>query len=441
MEPSDQSQQRTSKLSTDLNSTGSNTPEAWFIRVFRISLVTLPYGFFVNLIAILGMVLVARHHLKRLGQSYVDPLTRWALITISLGMVVSAIAAIDRGEAALQLANFLPFFWLFTLLPFMVRSPFTQYTMARYWVLASMPIHGVAIAEYLAKTDRLPLFFHNWGVVQAWRSAPHIGRAMVMFDHPNVFANYAILTFGLALGLMLWPSATGESPTTKKTYSMGIGMAAGLNLVGLFCSGSRNGILVAGTQFILLVLIVKLNRTLLWIGSFSLAALSLSIFKFGLGTRSIGILQVMDDPRVGVWKIALDLIGERPWLGWGPGSFKFLYPSRLIDPTYQEVFHTHNLWLLLSAEYGLPVMIGLTVIVGFICYKAARRLLTIDSLTPSRRMLTISYGLSLWGSIQFSMIDVTFYDARLNVMTWVLLSVLYAQSLKESSAHNQDLSA
>ena len=408
-----------------------NRQETWVNPFFRFSVATLPYGFYLNLLAILIVALMARQSLKRTYGSCVDPLTRGALMAVSIGMVVSAIAAIDKGEAALQLANFLPFFWLFTILPFIVRSPLTQYKLARDWVLASIPINGVAIVEYWAKTDRLPAFCYSWDIIQAWHSAPHIGRAMVMFDHPNVFANYIILTFGLSLGIILSQATAQATPqSTERTLAKWVWIGATLNLVGLFCSGSRNGILVACVQLFLLILITQLNRTLLLLGSLSFVALGISIFKFGLGTRSIGILHVMDDPRVGIWKIALDLISERPWLGWGPGSFKLLYPSHLIDPTYQTIFHTHNLWLLLSAEYGIPVMVGLTVTIGFICYRAIRAIRTASQRLPptqiSMAMLT-GYGLALWGSVQFSMIDVTFYDARLNIMDWILIAILYAQ--------------
>ncbi|MEM9219368.1 MAG: O-antigen ligase family protein [Cyanobacteria bacterium P01_F01_bin.150] len=417
--------------------------QTWLPKLFRFALATLPYGFYINLLVILIVAFIARRQLKQTYGSCIDPLTRGSLIAVTIGMIISAIAAIDKGEAALQLANFLPFFWLFTILPFIVRSPLTQYKLARDWVLASLPINAVAIVEYLAKNNRLPSFCYDWGFMQAWQEAPHIGRAMVMFDHPNVLANYAVLTFGLSLGLIFSQAVSQDSGQSishgvaqeisrniRKTPRWIWLIIAALNLVGLFCSGSRNGILVAFSQLLLLVLITKLNRTLILLGSLSIAAFGISIFTLGLGTRSLGILQIMDDPRLGVWKIALDLIRERPLLGWGPGSFKLLYPSRLIDPTYQIVFHPHNLWLLLSAEYGIPVMIGLTVTVGFICYRA-RRAIQISSgrlstPQPSTLMLT-GYGLALWGTIQFSMIDVTFYDARLNVMAWGLLAVLYAQ--------------
>ncbi|MGK7890100.1 MAG: O-antigen ligase family protein [Leptolyngbyaceae cyanobacterium] len=430
MEPSDQGLRRCQKL-------------------LRLSLATLPYGFYLNLVGILAVLGM----MQRQGRyRCLDPLTRFCLIGISLGMVLSVLTAIDRGEAALQLSHFLPFFWLFAQLPVLVRSPDYQANLARDLVLSSVPINGIAIAEYAAKNSLLPPFFSQFGFVQAWQAAPHIGRAMVMFDHPNTLANYLTICLGVGLGLIIQSlhQTKGRShslPPSPTPPPLWLWFAVFFNLVGIFCSGSRNGILVAIAQLIGLAFMVKWNRIVLLIGGICGTGLAVAIALMGLGERTIGITQVMDDPRVGVWKIALDLITERPWLGWGPGSFKFLYPPRLVDPEYTTIFHTHNLWLLLGAEYGLPVMLTLTTVIGFICYRGVRAMgerslsssITPEDVAPvaSRelgnggdRAIFGGYALAFGGSIGFSLLDVTLYDARINVINWVLLSVIYAWSLK-----------
>ncbi|NET09819.1 MAG: O-antigen ligase family protein, partial [Symploca sp. SIO2B6] len=332
----------------------------WHRRLFHLSIATLAYGFYPNLLGIFIVLIATARWFKR---SCIDPLTRTSLFVVSVGMGVSTWMAMDRGEAVLQLTHFLPFFWLFITLPIVVRSPLFQSRIARDLVLTSIPINLVAIAEYAVKSNLVPSSFQGWGllsgVIEQWRTAPHIGRAMVMFDHPNVLANYLAIIFGLGLGLILTASSkssssksssskSSESSLPKSSISPWIWGATLLNLVGIFCSGSRNGILAVLLQVALGIVMVKLNRTLLLLGGISSIGFGLGAFFLGLGTRTIGITQVMDDPRVGIWAIAFDLIRARPWLGWGPGSFKFLYPERLINPEYDIVFHPHNLWLLLG---------------------------------------------------------------------------------------------
>ena len=391
----------------------------------------------------------------RFKRSCLDPLTRGSLALVTVGMLASTYTAMDRGEAALQLANFLPFFWLFATLPILLRSPLYQATLSRHLVLASIPINAIAIVEYAAKNNLLPSSFQSWTIIAQWQAAPHIGRAMVMFDHPNVLANYSIIVFGLGLGLLRHRLTTAAAPPSSPAHpsassgpslsaswlvSMGWwGGATFFNLVGLFCSGSRNGILIALSQLLLFILVVKLNRLVLLIGGLSLAGLGIGIAFLGLGTRTIGITQVMDDPRVGVWKIAFDLIQSKPWLGWGPGSFKFLYPPRLVDPEYQTVFHPHNFWLLLGAEYGILVTVLLTIAIAFICYRGVRvwwESRPSHATTDHRIHAAVfcGYSLALWGSIGFSVLDVTLYDARINTMNWFLLAAVYAWTLRRTEA-------
>jgi O-antigen ligase len=123
---------------------------------------------------------------------------------------------------------------------------------------------------------------------------------------------------------------------------------------------------------------------------------------------------------------------ERPWLGWGLGNFKFLYPPRLIDPEYQDIFHPHNIWLLLGTEAGIPVMILMSLLVGFIGYRAVQYCLTPaqktdhPSLQVSGRAIALGYLLAFWGCLGFALFDVTFYDVRVNALNWTILAALYA---------------
>jgi O-antigen ligase len=99
------------------------------------------------------------------------------------------------------------------------------------------------------------------------------------------------------------------------------------------------------------------------------------------------------------------------------------YPPGLI-PEYDYIAHPHNFWLLLAVEAGIPVMILLTVWVGRICYAAVQKFVETGVESPDR-WLTLAYLLAFWGCIAFALFDVTFYDARINMMNWFLLSGLY----------------
>jgi O-Antigen ligase len=364
------------------------------------------------------------------------------------------------------------------------------------------PINLISLGEYVLKAPWLQVrwFPRDIRPILRWiRSAPHKGRAMVMFDHPNAMASYLVLILGLGLGLILAtegrrrkaeggrrkaeggrrdaeggmrkaeeqiedllpesspsnsnassllpPSASLLSPLPPSSFlsvfrlppSSFIYPATFLNLVGIFCSGSRNGLAIAISQILLFSLMVKASRKILLVGLFGLVGLVSLATVLGIGGRSLSFSDWANDPRLRIWQIAIDLIHERPWLGWGLGNFKFQYLPRLLDRHPEciaqqtanvipvecaDVMHPHNFWLMLGAEAGLVVFVLFTLLVGEICYRSVRTLIS-ASLQPLERGILLGYLLAFWGCVAYSIFDVTLFDARLNITSWVILASLY----------------
>ena len=291
---------------------------------------------------------------------------------------------------------------LFAYLPGLLRRLETLENLAIALVLTTLPINLIAIVEFILKAPFLPGEWQSISWIEAIRSAPHRGRAMVMFDHPNVMASYLVLVLGLALGLLIMQldygavhrrtildhaqattdASSASSPSTSfpETDGFTSGFASSsllvwaiaLILVGVFCTGSRNGLAIAFSQLLVFVFTARLSRRILGGMAFLVGVFAVAVIRIGLGERQIGIFNLSDDPRAGIWTIAIELIQERPWFGWGLGNFKLLYPPRLIDPEYQDIFHPHNIWLLLGTEAGIIVMILMSLLVGFICYRVVR---------------------------------------------------------------------
>lgn len=425
--------------------------------LFMASLATLVYLVYGSMV---GIFVVLIRLIRTYGSPCLDGLTKTCAGAIALLLVFSAADAYNPGEAFLQLANFLPYLLMFAYLPGLFTRLATLENLAIALVLTSIPLNLIATGEFILRAPFLPEPWQAIPWIDAIRKAPHRGRAMVMFDHPNVMASYLVVVLGLALGLLLMQLGYGalhrqglaarntvedSSAPPSTTVTPGFSSspllfwATGLILVGLYCTGSRNGLAIAFSQLAVFVFLMQLNRWIVLAIAFLVGIGGVAVLSIGLGERQIGIFNLADDPRVGVWAIATDLIKERPWLGWGLGNFKFLYPSRLIDPEYQDIFHPHNIWMLLGTEAGIPVMILMSLLVGFICYRAVRHCLTLsqkplypslgDSPEPSEReserAIALGYLLAFWGCLGFALFDVTFYDVRVNALNWTVLAALY----------------
>lgn len=390
-------------------------------KILRVSLVLLPYASYLGFLGILVVTFTAWFQAKRTA---LDPLIGRTLLLITGLMVLSATVAYSRPEAFLQLGNFLPYFLFFAVTPLVFHRLEHWRQVATDLVLTILPLNLLSLGEYWLKSSALPLTWQTIPWIETLRLEPHRGRATVTFDHPNAFSSYLVIILGLGLGLLLsqFGKKSDRPPFTRE--NLWLLTATFSCLIGIFASGSRNGLLVALSQIGLFLLLTRVNRTLLLSGLIGLVAVIGGAVAFGVGGRSLSD-NWANDPRTGAWGVALDLIRERPWLGWGPGNYKVLFPPRTFDPVnYPKMFHPHNIWLLLGSEMGLMVMGLITLFIGYICYRAARVWLSHYQSSAANGVL-LAYGLGFWGCIAYSFFDVTLFDGRVHILNWLVLSGLW----------------
>jgi O-antigen ligase len=408
------------------------------------SLVLLPYIMYGSLLAIAYLMVTAlMQRGRQVWQKYIQMGLGW----LTIGLLLSASFGIDRGEAFLQLTNFLPFFVLWAVLvtyPAMVTRPFAVLEqLARWLVLGAVPLCAIALAEYAlkfeslipqVKASSLPTWLIEWLYEE-----PYFGhRARSLFDHPNVLSAYLVIVLGLGLGLVLKAidrlAAKPDSVPDRVVQSqqlwslLTLGSAVLLCLGAIFCTGSRNGLLIA---VVLVAIALYTARKYRWVWTSSCVgagALAAAVSSFGIGGRSLSWDIFMNDPRVGVWRLAIEMIYQRPLLGWGFSGLRESYIPGSI-PDYDVIYHAHNIWLFLASESGLPVMAGFCVVWGAISYRALRIYLVKDmGLPEGDRAILFSYLLAFSACLLFGLFDVVLYDARLNISAWGLLAALSAMS-------------
>ena len=369
-------------------------------------------------------------------------ITRWMQVglgAIAMLMVLSTVTAYDRTEAFLHLWNFVPFFLLFAILPFVLTQTERLERLALDLVLVSVPINLYALIQYIAKLRAIPRDIRQIPFVRWLRQTPHRERALTVFEHPNTLASFLVVILALGLGVIIQRSLvqqtgtpTGRDRSFPRVSTPVLYAITYFNLVGIFCSGSRNGILIAVLQIALVnlfMLVILNSRVALWLGLAGLGAVATAIASIGLGGRSLSWDIFANDPRIGVWQVAIDLIQERPWLGWGLGNFKFLFAERAIGTTdLPMVVHPHNIWLLLWVESGVFVMLGMTLMIGYVYYQGLATLWRDWQNGRRQSGILLGYLLAFGSVTMFALFDVTLYDARINILNWFLLAAIYASS-------------
>ncbi|MGP1384924.1 MAG: O-antigen ligase family protein [Thainema sp.] len=428
--------------------------------------IVMPYVSYVGFVGVF-VVLVTR--IWQLGWRLFQPPMVRGLSAIAIGLIFNASIAFYRPEAFLQLTNFIPFFLLFAVLIQTLGSPKQLYQLAYLLVVTSIPMNLVAVFEYWLKSSAIATSsLADWSILNWFYRNDYGHRANSFFGHPNTYVSYLVVIFGLGLGLLLLdtcdrnrsvrqqyvehvePTITAQTddsaerhPTDRhlsdqihqiQPYSGRLlYLAIALIGVGIFCAGSRNGLSIGLCQLALFIWLGRRQRLIFWAGLAGIFALSLGALIGGIGGRYITLQSVLTgfgrDPRSSVWRIAWDLTVERPWFGWGLGNFKFLYPPRSTHELYSHVFHTHNFVLLMLTEAGVVLTLGLLLAIGYVCYRGVHTCLQQRRDNPHRMVLT-GYLLATGGFILFSMLDLPFYDARINALNWLMLAGVYVLSLR-----------
>lgn len=122
--------------------------------------------------------------------------------------------------------------------------------------------------------------------------------------------------------------------------------------------------------------------------------------------------------RIDNFKIAFELIKNRPILGWGATTFPLMY---LASGGSKDLQHIHNINLEIAYNYGIPVSFLLTSLVTIIVFKSSK-LIFIEkrynaTINKAWFASTIVVGL-------YNFTDVTYYDGKLSLISWILLAGL-----------------
>ena len=199
------------------------------------------------------------------------------------------------------------------------------------------------------------------------------GRAVGNLRQPNHLASLLVWSLIALVPLMEW-----------RRIPRWLGALAGVVLaLGVILSGSRTGqygglaVLVLWGAFdsrmsrasrVTLAAALPLVSVMLWLGV--AAYLSSRHQVFGAQAR----LSEGDSSHFAIWRNAVEMIRQQPWLGVGWGEFNFAWTLTPFPDRPVAFFdHTHNLPLQLMVELGLPVSLLVLGLLLTALWQGARR--------------------------------------------------------------------
>jgi O-antigen ligase len=177
----------------------------------------------------------------------------------------------------------------------------------------------------------------------------HMERAVNLFCDWNGYGTILIIVTGLTIGYLFWRG--GKYRYLTIPYLLII-------LPALFLTRSRGAWFGFAAMFAGFTLF---NRKL-WIALLVIIIVTVAIFAAvpSLGDRLLSSFSTTENiSRIFIWKSTLNMIKDHPVFGIGTGMFFSIYPRYLLpNAPEKEVSYAHNIFLEVTAEFGL---IGLAV--------------------------------------------------------------------------------
>lgn len=301
----------------------------------------------------------------------VGPLT--ALVFLSTALC--CLRAIGRPQYSLRAAPGLIFFSLFLLYAgLMIPRAAVPYDaqlevlklasyVGAYWVWSQLAgVHGRwrwLVAVFLLVVTMMAWYAiiqHAHGsrmVLTLERPDDYAMRASGAYFCPNHFANLLEMTVPFALAVALSP-ASGLPLRLLAGYSML------LALPPLYLTQSRSGWLGVLAGLSVTIALLGLRRSfrrfllLAVLTPLVLAAVAGLVWAFSPMVQARVADALAGNVRIQLWQDTWSMIKEQPWFGWGPYSYRWVYPkfwhfmTVYVDPQF-----AHNDYLQLWAEYGL----------------------------------------------------------------------------------------
>jgi O-antigen ligase len=394
---------------------------AWAL--FQLGLFLLPSSALLASLLLFPALLVGS--VRREAPFWADPWNA-PLLFAAAAMLLGCFGAYSGSLAWAGLANWLPFFW-----GFWGFQPFVADARARRraglcLVAGTVPVLVTGLGQ----------LWWGWqgpwqvfGGLIIWFVTPGgepSGRLSGLFDYANIAGAWLAMVWPFALAALVQPGLS------VRRRALVVVLAAA-QVAALLLTDSRN----AWGALVLAVPVVLGPRSWPWLLPLLLLALlpvllavlpgvplflqqpSRALVPDGIWSRltdsRYGAERAVASTRLSQWGVALQLIGERPWLGWGAAAFSVLYPLR----TGKWHGHAHNLPLELAVSHGLPVALA---VIGLVLA------LLITSLRLGLRGL---FERAWWAAVLILVVlhgtDMPFFDSRLNIAGWILLAGLRCQ--------------
>ena len=218
-----------------------------------------------------------------------------------------------------------------------------------------------------------------------------------------------------------------------------------LTIYFVFLTNSRNAVISIIITLFLMFDIKKNYKTFLILGGLALTAAFIPIFidisresfmevnKYNLIKKFIIEEPFLNSTRITIWKDTLSLIFERPFWGWGSGTYSHIEYERAPDLFLLQFYkshHTHNIILEIAYNFGIPTALIITITSLKIFLVAFKKIFILNLFSPNNS-LNKAWITSVVAFLFIHLNDITYYDGKISILFCMLFAGLNNLSEEE----------
>ena len=399
-------------------------------KLFNLGILFLPWAVPIGLFFLLVSLLIS---ISKNYRELIKDKSNYLIFIVSFLMIFNSIKQniylsksiefdFDSG-IYLGLFNWIPLFLAFLCFKYYLRSALQRSTFARNLIIGSIPVLISCIFQKWFGWESPIVIFKGLII---WFQKPLLSDSGVsgLFSNPNYTGFWLV---------SIWPFSLYFLTKFRGKFIKTLSFLLVSTIFYLtILSGSRNaflGIIISSLLLLkvkLLILFITiffimifLNHILISISHESVSFLDQILPKQLLSKIKINLnLDLLQYQRIEIWNKTLQFIAKKPLLGWGASTFPVVY---IFFQGLSDAQHAHNIFLQLAYDYGLLVSIFIAIIIYNLFSSSIKFFLEINK---SMHSIDTFWIVSALIAVLFHQLDFPYYDIRISMLFWILLSGL-----------------
>tara|TARA_Y100000589_G_scaffold258999_1_gene248459 strand:+ start:1427 stop:2743 length:1317 start_codon:yes stop_codon:yes gene_type:complete len=339
------------------------------------------------------------------------------------------IPATDISLSWIGLLNWLPLFWCYWGFQKYLITKELRANAIKLLIIGSIPVLISGFCQYFLKMYGPYRFFNNL-IIWYQRPPGEEGSISGLFNNPNYAGAWLCIIFPLCLVYFL----SQNRNRIFKYFNFSIVFSF---VVMIVLTTSRSALLAILFSYITLQ---KFNKSMIIYVLLSLISIIVflkfisfididfqnHIFEI-LPTAilkkfdSLNLSSLYSSPRLEIWGKSLKFINENLFFGYGAGSFPEIY--KLSNGKFEDIQHTHNIFLEIAFNHGIFVSIIILFFMFTLLIKALKKFI-VENKNQNISFLDKAWIISFTNFLIIHLFDITYFDGRISILSWTLLAGL-----------------